>query len=98
VVYLISTTPSRQEDSAKLINYLQKNFPTCSQILPSQYLVRSEASSLALVVDIVKRIGAEAGLLVTEVTQNLAWHNLKIEEAAMERWEAEARDCDAESR
>jgi hypothetical protein len=56
--------------------------------------VRSEASALALVVDLMKQLDPDDALLVSEVTQNLAWHNLKIPGAAMENWETEARDCD----
>jgi hypothetical protein len=93
VVYLISYDSNRHKDFIKLTTYLQRNFPVCSRILASQYLVRSEASALALVVDLMKHIDAEDGLLVSEVTQNLAWHNLKIGGAAMENWEAASRDC-----
>lgn len=94
MVYLISYDSSRHKESTKFTSYLHRTFPVCSRILSSQYLVRSEASALALVVDLMKHLDAEDALLVSEVTQNLAWHNLKIGGAAMENWEAESRDCD----
>jgi hypothetical protein len=94
VVYLVSYDSERPKDFTNFTRYLQRTFPVCSQILSSQYLVRSEANSLALVVDLLKHMDSGDRLFVSEVTQNLAWHNLKVAESAMENWETEARDCD----
>jgi hypothetical protein len=93
VVYLISYDSERQTDSTKLTAYLNRHFTVCARILPSQHLVHSEATALAILLDLRKHIHTDAGLLISEITQNLAWHNLKIDETAMEDWEARARDC-----
>ena len=94
MVYLISYDASRQKESGKLPSFVQRNFPACARILPSQYLIQSEASALSLLLDLRKNLEADEGILVSEVTQNAAWHCLKISEDAMEDWEARARECE----
>lgn len=94
MVYLISYDSSRQKESDKLPAYVQRNFPAGARILPSQYLIHSEASALSLLLDLRKHLASDEGILVSEVTQNVAWHCLKISEDAMEDWEARARECE----
>ncbi len=94
MVYLISYDSGRQKESTKLPVYVQRNFPTSARVLPSQFLVHSEASALSLLLDLRKHLEADEGILVSEVTQNVAWHCLKISEDAMEDWEARARECE----
>ena len=94
MVYLISYDSSRQKEPGKLPTHLQRDSPACARILPSQYLVHSEASALSLLLDLRKQLEADEGILVSEVTQNVAWHCLKISEDAMEDWEARARECE----
>jgi hypothetical protein len=94
VVYLISYDSGRQKETSKLPSYVQRTFPACARVLPSQYLIHSEASALSLLLDLRKNLEVDEGILVSEVTQNVAWHCLKISEDAMEDWEARARECE----
>jgi hypothetical protein len=92
VVYLICYDSKGHKDSTRLSSYLQRTFAV-ARILSSQYLVHSEVPALALLIDIRKHIEPDEGVLVSEVTQNLAWQSLRITEEAMEDWEASSRDC-----
>ena len=94
VVYLISYDASRQKESGKLSSYVHRIFTACARVLPSQFLIHSEFSALSLLLDLRKNLEADEGILVSEVTQNVAWHCLKISEDAMEDWEARARECE----
>ena len=94
MIYLISYDSTRQKESGKLPAYVQRHFPTCARILHSQYLVHSEGSALSLLLDLRKQLEADEGILVSEMTQNIAWHCLKISEDAMEDWEVQARECE----
>lgn len=93
MVYLICYDPKRQKDSSRLLTYLQRTFPVYARVLSSEYLVHSDASAMALLLELRKQVDADEGLLVSEVTQNLAWNCLKVTEEAMENWEVQARDC-----
>jgi hypothetical protein len=93
VVYLICCDSKRQTDSSRFTTYLQRTFPVYARILSSEYLVHSDVSALALLFELRKHVEPDEGLVVSEVTQNLAWNCLKVTEEGMENWEAQARDC-----
>ncbi len=59
-----------------------------------EYLIHSDASALSLLVDVARHLAPDERVLVSEVTQNVAWHNLRIDEEAMESWESRARQYD----
>jgi hypothetical protein len=59
----------------------------------SDYLIHSDGPALSLLVDLARHVAPDDRLVVSEVTQNVAWHNLRIEEDAMENWESRAREC-----
>lgn len=93
VVYLICYDSDGRKDSTPFTAQLKRIFPGCTRIMCSEYLIHSEASALSLLVDMASHLAPDERVVVSEVTQNLAWHNLKIEEDAMENWESQARDC-----
>jgi hypothetical protein len=60
--------------------------------MATEYLIHAEAPALSLLVELVRHLAPDERVVVSEVTQNLAWHNLKVDEAAMEDWESRARE------
>jgi hypothetical protein len=94
VVYLICYESDGRKDPATFTSHLKRLFPGCTRIMCSEYLIQSDASALTLLVDVARHLAPDERVLVSEVTQNLAWHNLKIDEAAMEGWESRAREFD----
>ena len=93
VVYLICYYSEGRKDSTTFTSHLKRVFPGCTRIMCSEYLIQSEAPALSLLVDVARHLAPDERVVVSEVTQNLAWHNLKIDEAAMEDWESRAREC-----
>jgi hypothetical protein len=93
VVYLICYDSDGRKDATTFTSHLKRVFPGCTRILCSEYLIQSEAPALSLLVDLARNLAPNERVVVSEVTQNLAWHNLKIDESAMEDWESRAREC-----
>jgi hypothetical protein len=93
VVYLICYDSEGLKDATPFTSHLKRVFPGCTRIMCSEYLIRSDAPALSLLVDLARHLAPNERVVVSEVTQNLAWHNLKIDEAAMEEWESRAREC-----
>lgn len=92
VVYLISYDGQSTPDD-KVAKYIERAYPARARVLFAQYLVRSDATALAILLDLTKHTEPTSRLLVSEVTQNLASQNLQVDEATMETWEAQAHDC-----
>lgn len=93
VVYLICYDSEGRKESAPFTSHLKRLFPGCTRVMYSEYLIQSDAPALSLLVDLGRHLAPEDRLVISEVTQNVAWHNLRIEEDAMENWESRARDC-----
>ena len=93
MVYLICYDSDERKDSTTFTSHLKRMYPGCTRITCSEYLILSDAPALSLLVDLARQLAPDDRLVVSEVTQNLAWHNLKIDESAMETWESRARNC-----
>jgi hypothetical protein len=92
VVYLICYDTDQRKDSTTFTSHLKRMFPGCTRIMATEYLIHAEAPALSLLVELVRHLAPDERVVVSEVTQNLAWHNLKVDEAAMEDWESRARE------
>jgi hypothetical protein len=93
VVYLICYDSEGRKDGTTFISHLKRVCPGCTRIMGSEYLIQSDAPALSLLMDLARHVAPDERVVVSEVTQNVAWHNLKIGEAAMEEWESRAREC-----
>jgi hypothetical protein len=98
VVYLICYDSDGRKESTAFTSHLKRMFPGCTRIMCSEYLIHAEGPALSLLVDLARHVAPDDRLVVSEVTQNVAWHHLRIEEDAMENWESQARDCGQPSR
>jgi hypothetical protein len=92
MIYLISYDLNRQKDYARLHARLLQ-YAAHARVLYSQGLVESNSSAFDVATDLLKYIDNDDGLLVSEVTKNLAWRSLLVSDETMEKWQTAARGC-----
>ena len=92
MIYLVSYDLNRQKDYARLHERLRQ-YSVQARVLYSQWLVESNLSAFEVASDLLKFMDNDDGLLVSEVTRNLAWRSLLSNDETMGKWQAAARAC-----
>ena len=89
-IYLVSYDLHRETNDERLEERIREHGEAV-RVLLSQFVVRTDLSAAALVVDLQNFLDSDDRLLVNELTDNTAWYNLRASDDLMEKWRVACR-------